>query len=303
MSRNIKYQIFNAIESAFITKVDKHSAKAQQRTGTYRIYSYADRNNVKDFAANFSNWIKAEHPEIRQVKDITSDIAQEFIDYKAKTVTKATLEQYISKLTKVAKIINHRYKTANVDFSVKQPEQKNQDKKRAIAFTREDFRRVMKFYKDTNSSSQAVVAVDLAGRFALRVADTTQVQPRDLNGNSLHIHRSKGARSRDIKISDADREYLEKLFDGHRPDENVVKIKPGSVNRSLNRTLAKLGIDRYRKAKSGVHSIRKMVAQEMYDSERAKGFSKKESMNIVSVYLGHGKDREALIREYVLNIH
>lgn len=303
MSRNIKYQIFNAIESCFEVNQDKHSAKAQKEMGTHKIYSYADRNNLKDFGANLSNWLKVEHPDIKQVKDIDKSIVQEFINNKAKTVTGQTIKQYISKLGKLEKIINHRYQTANVDFLVEKPETKNPDKIRAVTFTREEYNQVMQYYKKNGSKSQAVLAIDLAGILGLRVEETTQIMPKDLRGNTFHIHKSKGARSRNIKITNEEREYLKEKFKGYREDEYIVKIQPDSVNKSLSRTLEKLGIERFKKTKSGVHAIRKMRAQEIYDEVRRQGMSKQEAMNYTSHYLGHGNDRKALIEVYVMNLH
>lgn len=61
--------------------------------------------------------------------------------------------------------------------------------------------------------------------------------------------------------------------------------------------------EKYADADTGLHSIRKMLAQELYDKYRKDGMSKKDALNHVSEYLGHGKDRMETMRQYVLNIY
>lgn len=51
-----------------------------------------------------------------------------------------------------------------------------------------------------------------------------------------------------------------------------------------------------------MHCIRKMVAQERYNEFRDEGYTRNESRDMISEYLGHGEDREELMKEYVENM-
>jgi hypothetical protein len=54
---------------------------------------------------------------------------------------------------------------------------------------------------------------------------------------------------------------------------------------------------------TSIHAIRKLKAQELWTEKRQSGLSKKETMNFVSDYLGHGKGRFDVINTYVENQH
>ena len=55
MGRNLKYQFKTCIEKNFKEKMDKHSIKKNKQMNKTRIFSFADRKNLIDFTANFSN--------------------------------------------------------------------------------------------------------------------------------------------------------------------------------------------------------------------------------------------------------
>ncbi|WP_156498980.1 hypothetical protein [Clostridium ljungdahlii] len=50
-----------------------------------------------------------------------------------------------------------------------------------------------------------------------------------------------------------------------------------------------------------MYAIRKKVAQEKYDEYRNLGLCRKDSINKVSFFLEHGKNREECISRYVTN--
>lgn len=309
MARNIKYQFLHAIDANFRKGMDKHSDQKSGIRATERIYSFSDRRNLIDFSANLANFLKVNYPEVKMIKDIKPSMIQEFLDQKAKTCTQATLEQYVSKLNKLEKIVNSTYKTVNVSWSkeVQIPTSElGRDKIRDIAFSREDLDLILRKAEEMNSTSQAKIAIECAARFALRVSETCHIRLSDIDEQKmqLHIHESKGGRSRDIEISKDDLAFLKKAFEGKSENERLISIKEDSVNRWLSRMEEKCGIrEKYRNTKSGVHAIRKMKAQELYDEYRQAGYSKEEALAKTSVYLGHGENRKKLMEQYVLHIH
>lgn len=298
---SIKYQVINAIDSAFRTGGhDKHSAK--QNEGTQNtIYSYKERENLMDTGIQLAEYCKSEFG-VKQVKNITSKMVSSFLNNKAQTCNQTTLGQYGSRLNKLGNLINNRYQTANVSWKVPVPvSQVRQGKLRDVPMSKEDYMAVLKYAKDAECKSKAPIAIELSGRFGLRVSETCKLQPRDLDFNNLklHIHESKGGRSRDLDISKEDVPFLKSIISNKEPTQKILNIKEDSVNRWLGRAMDKLGITKYNTAKTGVHSVRKMAATERYHTNLKNGMSERDAEKDVSVWLGHGEDRQDVIRNYI----
>ena len=87
---------------------------------------------------------------------------------------------------------------------------------------------------------------------------------------------------------------------GKGPHDKLIPLKDGSVNKSLHRAMERSGVcQNLLDAKAGIHSIRKLVAQERYDQHKEAGRSKKDAAGEVSEYLGHGRDRKDIREIYI----
>lgn len=308
MSRNIPYQFVNAIDQGFDGGGhDKHSDK---HNGKYldTVYSYAERSNLVELSSQIGKFIKENYPTINRVLDIKGDMIQSFINVKANTCNKESLGQYASRIHKLEHIVNNIYKGKTSWYSdlIVPTSNMSNEKTRNISMSLNDYNGILVRAYAMDSKSYAVIAIEFTGRFGMRVSEICKLQPRDINFNNLilHIHESKGGRSRDIKISPEDGDYIKKIIENRPIDKSIVDIKEDSVNKYLSRAENALGIrDHYKDADTGIHSIRKMVAQQRYDNHRSEGSSKKESLNLVSEYLGHGKNRIETMSQYILNIH
>ena len=308
MARNIQYQFLNSINQAFDggghdKHTDRHNGKHLDT-----VYSYSERSNLIELSSQIAKYIKENQPDIKKVLDIKPDMIQSFLNSKADNCHKETLGQYASRINKLEHVINDVYK-GNINWYrdlITPISNLSHDKTRWIQMDRNDYKSILKRSYEAESKSKAIIAVELSGRFALRVSEGCKVQPRDINYNSMlmHVHESKGGRSRDIEIRKTDIEYLKSITEGKDPNKSIVVIKEDSVNKYLSRTEEALGIrEKYKNADTGIHCIRKMVAQERYDEYRESGLSQKESINKVSQYLGHGINRYETMKEYILNIH
>lgn len=298
---SIKYQIINSIDSAFGQGGhDRHSAKANEGTGQ-TVYSYSERENLKNTGIQLGEFCKNEYG-VKQVKEITPTMISDFLKSKTTSCDKNTLSQYASRLNKLGNLINNRLSTANVNFKVAVPEsQIGKDKYREVKMEKEDYGKVLQYAKDNNCTSKAVVAFQLSGEFALRVSEACKMQVRDidLKSKTLHIHRSKGGLSRDLKIENSQIDFLKKVIEGKTGTDKVVGIKEDSVNKWLARTLEMLGIDKYKNCKTGIHSVRKMSITEKYFTNINNGMNEKEADKTASQYLGHGENRKDVIDRYV----
>lgn len=302
MARNLKYQFLNAINNNFKEGMDKHSLKADGQMNGTRIFSYADRENLKDVASNFSNYMKENYSEVKMVKDIKSEHIQGFLNSKADSCSKKTLEQYASKFNKLENVVNSTYGTnANYKGFVV-PATVEQTKIRNVAMTKSDFKKLESGF--TNSKSSAKEAIQLSAKLGLRVSETVKLQGRDINlkENTVHVDKSKGGRSRDIQIRPEDKGYFANLKASVGETERICPVQSDSINKAIQRTMERTGIaDKYKD--TSVHAIRKMYAQEQYDRYREQGIEIDKALGAVSVDLGHSDNRLELMKEYVLNIH
>lgn len=305
MARNLKYQFKNAIDKNFKEGMDKHSLKRSEGLGNGRIYSYADRKNLIDFSSNFSNYMRVNFSYVKMARDIKPEHIQKFFNEKSKNCSKATIEQYRSKFSKLEKLVNKTYNT-NISYSkgyILPISKENTEKIRNVSMSREEYSRLQNVIN--NSTSSARIGIELSARFGLRVAEVTKLQGRDidLNKGVLRVVDSKGARSRDITIQRNDKVFCEALKRNIGDMQRVVPLRENSVNVFLNRSLEKCDLkEKYSSAKTGIHSIRKMAAQDFYNKCREEGKSMKISLQETSIWLGHGRDRMELMKEYIENI-
>ena len=297
MGRNFQYQFLNAIYKTF--DGGGHDKHADKHNGKHldTVYSYAERSNLIELSAQIGKFIKENYPDTKRVLDIKKDMIQSFINSKADTCNKETLGQYVSRIHKLEHVVNEIYKGSASWYNdlITPISNISNEKTRNIAMTREDYNAILERAYNMNSKSKAIIAIEFSGRFAMRVSETCKLQPRDIDFNKmeLHIHKSKGKRSRKMKIKLDDIEYLEQIIKDKEMDKSIVDIKEDSVNKYLARAEEDLGIrEKYKNADTGIHCIRKMVAQERYDENRNNGFTQKESLNMVSEYLGHGMNRD-----------
>jgi integrase len=303
VGRNLNYQFLNAINNNFKEGMNKHSLKAEGTKDGVKIFSYSDRKNLIDVASNFSKYMKENHKEVKQIRDISPQHVQGFLNFKSKECSGATLEQYKSKFNKLERLSNATYKGSKVDFTRGLVLPMGKERTRSIEMNREHYSKLLKNIE--GSRSKAVPAIQLAGRFGLRVSETVNLKGKDiqLEKGVLHIHESKGGRSRDILITKPeDKAFLQNLRDRVSDNERVIPLKEDSVNKFLQRELSELGITEYKEKGTGIHALRKMYAQDRYNELRGQGYEIKEALDEVSILLGHGRDRDELMQRYVLQI-
>lgn len=301
MAKNLKYQFLYAINSNFKEGMSKHSIKAEKKMDGTRVFSYADRKNLIDVASNFSNYMKQNYSDVKQVKDINAEHIQSFLNSKANTCSKATLQQYSSKFNKLEKIVNNTYNTnANYSGHVT-PSGAENTKIRSVAMSRNDFEKLRNSF--SNSTSSAKQAIELTARAGLRVSETVKLQGRDINieKGTIHVADGKGGRDRDVQIRAEDKQYFADLKASVSDYERICPVQSDSINKAVLNHMKSIGIaDKYED--TSIHAIRKMYAQEQYDSYREQGMTITESLGAVSVDLGHSENRIELMKEYVLNI-
>lgn len=303
MARNLKYQLKTAIDKNFKEGMDKHSIK-QNGGGNGKIFSYADRSNLINFTSNFANWMKDNYPEVKMAKDINSNHVQSFLNNKADKCSRATLKQYVSKANKMAKLINNTY-NQNIKFNVVAPSSKSGNQVlRNQQMSKSHYEKLINGMRDGNGKNALLITKN----FGLRVSEVTKLQSRDidLDKGVIRVVGGKGGRDREVPIrTQEQRQVAEQLKATVSLDtDRIVPIKPNSVNMALNRAMDRIGVgEEY--SDTGIHSIRKLYAQEQYNYYRDQGMEINQSLSLVSQDLGHslerGKDMD-LMCIYIKNI-
>ena len=313
MARNLKYQFKYAIEQSCRMGADKHSMKnnkAENGNKGSRTLSYSDRKNLIDVSSNFANWMRENNPEVKELKDINSNHVQEFLNQKAQTCTSATINQYQSKFAKLEKVVNDTYTKANVSYTntVTPTSSNNTEKLRSKSMTDSDYNKLNNYATNNCRSDNCAKAIQLGYHAGLRVSEISKLQKRDIKINSdssatVHIANSKGARDRDIHITNKDSvQALTQIRDSVvNPYDRVVPIQSESINRAINRAMDRCNMQEYKAHKTSVHSLRKSFAQREYDKYKDEGLEPKQAWDRVSEELGHGKNRDDLYKAYIEN--
>ena len=299
--KNLKRQMYESIERSFKNGRDKHSDKRQGTTGD-KTYSNATRDALVDTSAMFANWMGKNHPEVRYVKDIKTDHVQNFLNANSKNWNNTTVKAHMSRFNKLDRIFDRNIKDYSKQLvgALVAPVAKNETKCRSIAMTRNDYNKILD--KASQGRSSVKTALEIASRTGMRVSEIAKMKASDYDEKAgvLRIVESKGNRSRTIFIKEEDKAYFKGLKD-ELGDGRVCPVQHESLSQALNRCMKSIDdLDQdYRSHLTGFHSIRKMVAQELYDELREQGFSQTDAWNDVSHHLGHGDGRDDLFKAYI----
>ena len=293
------YQFYKAIERCTALGADKHSYK---KTGCkkVKIFSYEDRRNIIKVTTLFCDYIEEFYPNIKYIRNINKEHVQEFFIEKSNYCTKNTLKNYNYCIRKLEKMVKQELKiyidyTSNVTI----PNGKYINT-REIDMTDEDIKVLLE--ECNKSNSKAVIGIKLAINFGLRVSEVCKMKGRDirLDKEIIHVHESKGKRSRDIKIeSAAQKELCEYIKAKVLDDERVCKVREDTVNVTIQRMLIKNKIDRYKESKTAVHAIRKTYAKNDFHQNLEKHNDEIKAWNETSAKLGHNSGRKTLKNVYV----
>lgn len=296
IARNLKYQFLTAINQHFKEGMDKHSMKhAAEMNGT-RIFSYADRSNLVDLAAGFSEYMKQAHPQIKEVRHITTDHVQGFLAAKSSTATQATLSQYGSRFAKLERLVNDSYKSCKVDFhSVVVPiSSKCSGKVRTQMLSASDYQTLLSSTTNTNLRNALVLSY-CAG---LRASECSKIKASDWHAASgvLRIVDSKGKRTREVLVPQQHHTAVDAVMSSSQ--DRICSCQTESLQKAFRRQLAACGLASTYTA-GAFHMTRKAYATNLYRECRAQGMGVQSSLSTVSRSLGHGANRNDLMKQYI----
>lgn len=301
-NRSIEDQFKFAVRKCFIEGKDKHSYKKQNGYKMdYNVFSYSEKFNLYDMSRMFSNFVKENHKEIKKIKDITPEIVKEFLDYSAKPhktaingCTKNSIANYHERINKLAECSNRVY-NVNLDYrDVKRPECKLKyiEKKGAgNAIPTDNLDKIREYGRRNRSEGSDVI--EIISRFGCRRAEATYLNKTDINIDKgiIVFDNTKGGKPYIRELKEEDKELFKDIMDkNYSGDNRVFTIQGKSVRKHMSDVQDKLHLEHY-----AVHDIRRRCCQDYYDELRLGGVSREEAIQLASIYLNHGPDREKLL--------
>ncbi len=275
--------------------MDKHAIKNAGQMDGCRIFSYADRSNLVDLASGFSEYMKQTHPNVREVRHIMPHHIQGFLAVKSETASQATLSQYASRFGKLERLVNDSYKSCRVDFhSVVVPaSSRGCGKVRSQMLAANDYHTLL---NTTNTNlHNALVLSYCAG---LRASECSKIKSSDWDAASgtLHIADSKGKRSRDVKVPQQHIPAVTAVMGSSQG--RICNCQTESLQKAFRRQLTACGLaENY--PNGAFHMTRKAYATNLYQECRQQGMSVQGSLSAVSKSLGHGANRNDLMKQYI----
>ena len=297
MAKNLCYQMTSSIENALSLGEDKHSAKSQH-TNPHKIYSYASRKEMIDLSHDFSNYLKANFPEIRMVRDINVKHINDYLSSKDK-LTQTSIQQYSARLNKLELCCNKKFGLSLDWRTGREIPVQHKEQIRNVVFSDKQIQGIEK-YLETKKDCYSKSAYYLAKAFSLRAASVVKLQVRDVDlvNMKLHIHEDKGKRSRDLDIRPAEIEMLKNMINGKNPTDRLIPLRSDSICAYLNRVCKILGYTNITDAKTSYHCLRKYSITQYY-KEQEKIVGPKRAEQLASIRLGHGEDRKDIIDRYI----
>ncbi len=289
MSKSLFYQLYSA--TVFVPHFDKHSDKAdKQSDNSHIVKSLAAKKALNEFSHDFAGFIRSEY-HVKRVADITPAMCQHYLDGKLESgVSSETAHTYRSYLAKLSKCVNKAY-GIRTDYTTTVDESKvqNTDTIKQYSFTKEEMERIL----DAPRPSASLNALKFAYATGVRVNTLERLEVRhiDFQRGEILVFKDKGSRSRVLPMDEQTAKLLRECIKGKNPQDKVFGVKKGSICRFLRRRCEKLQITTPDgRIKSGVHSIRKLWAEE---------HCKAHGTGPTLKALGHGEQRSDLCSVYL----
>lgn len=302
--KNLRTQLNWAINKNFNEGIDKHAYKASlegkhKNEATDKVFSYSSKYNLKDFSVNFSNFIKENYPNVKNVNDITTECVQGFLNEKANTCTQNTINNYMTNFRKFEKLINKTYEGAHLNYSSEifppcTKATKSAQRGVQAQMPRKNINMVIEHAKA--SECQSAYAVRLQEKLCVRVNEIVNIKNCDITDNTVTLN-CKGGRELERVIDEETKELIKEIQEHNFSVEKLFSIQNDSVNKYLRETEDKLGIER-----NSTHDFRRTLAQEFYDNCRERGLSIADAADQTSMYLNHNKNRTEMLKECYINL-
>lgn len=300
--RNLKKQFIDVINSTFSPGTDKHSYVRSNAT-KHKIVGFETRRQYIKVIMPFVNYLNKTNNEIKEIRDIRPYNLQDYVNKNKDLWGPITMLNYKSIFKMIEKDAKNFYHSSTINFTKDVIFKSNKNEKiRNEWMNRADLENLIKYKEEHGCTSKCLLGLKIAATFGLRVSEICKLKGNDINlkYSNLHIHESKGKRSRDLPLNSSKKlELARYIKENIRDNERIVPVREDTLNQFLRRSLVAMGITKYRIAKTGVHAIRKMVASEEYNNILKNTKNVKKAEKEVSKQLGHNKIRKEISDAYI----
>ena len=307
---NLKYQLQSAINENFVLGYDKYASKRDSSAKDTVVSSDSTAKSLCKTAGMLADFVKEKNLRAKMAKYVSVDICNRFLEYKANTCDNSTLGKLASHIKKIGKCVSEKYATCNVDWSkdggliVPESRKSQVSAVKRVRYEKADFESCVDYIKN-NTKSDAWKAIELSGRFGLRVEGCEKITANMVNLDApgrygfgqIELYKEngkgieKGGRPRIIDIRTAsDADFIRGLCNGKTTHDRLVGLSSSRINGALGYAKNELGLkEKYHY--SGIHGCRKMWAQNMWDSNKREGMSFGQNVRYCNNQLGHGDNR------------
>jgi integrase len=253
--------------------------------GAYGVYSGRTWDDYRESCRPFAEWAKKEYGIKTDIRLLTREMAQAYLDHKARQGraggTLGRIKSAIVKLSVALYGEGNKWKLEETWHSDRRPEK---------AYTPQQARQIEASVRQHARDPQTADVVKLASTGGLRRQEAVYLRGQDINVEKCTltlVKGTKGGKVRTVHIDPKHRKYLAKLKRqaASNGDGSVFRGRGGLARRVENAVAAackRLGI-----ARKGVHAFRKTWAQERYHAYREQGLSDTQARRKLSRELGH----------------
>lgn len=301
MARNLYGQMTYAINKNFKEHIDKKAFKEDNGNAmSNKIFSYSEKIRLKQIAKSFQIYSKKNNFNLKMVRDIKAEHVQKFLETaKENDCTQNTIASYANSFFKLEKVIDSTFGIKvnwRKEIVVPQTERKTSNSRGVNSIiSRADYNKILEYAIDNESQSGLVL--QMQNFLGVRVEEIPRLKRENINIDRKEIKfiNTKGGKKLTRSIPANKVEFIKSILDKNFHQDKLFSIDGKSINRYLNRVQDNFGLERHSN-----HDIRRLIAQEKYNSFREEGMSIKEAANETSKWLSHGDDRQDMLeRSYV----
>lgn len=265
---SLSHQMFSRLEELKCIGESRHEAKRvakEQGEKVRGIYSYKTYDAYKNSSKQFVSWIKENYNEVKYIKDITADMAKNYIKYReAEGHSAYTYSQDMAMINK----------TLNLNITKKDCGVANRNLD-TIKNSRSD----NGFRTKTGAIEQFVEGT------GLRRNELNYVTKKDCiyqDNKVVGVRVSKGGKGGKTRVAEVHPEYQKKIYTQISMLKSDDKIIQEEIPKELQ-----------------THRIRGEYAKKMYKELQNKGLSTKEAKQRLTNSMGH--NRVSVLRHYGVN--
>lgn len=298
------YQFNCALSANFAEGTKKHSYKIETgRAQDSKIFSYSDYYQTVARAKEFAAFVRDKYPHIKNAYQITNTQVSEYLNSKLTTCCMRSLATYTSQLNHLARALEQSdpgvREHGGKSWNMPKPKYYKHDEKKRNVWMDDEDRSRLEACLEAKKETAGKRAIQIALATGLRAQECVSLTGNDIDVNAMVVRgRGKGGRHYESAIR---AEYRE-IMTGFKKFKNkrIADIQADSANKYLHGCLRECGIDdKYTLHRTGIHSIRKNVAQSMYEQEIKSGKSHVEASTRVSYNLSHGRYRRDVDENYI----